>query len=479
VSTVLKWIFGVLLLAALAVAGLLFAFPDHPQVARYVPEVIRDLLPRATRATAPASASAPRAAPPVETATVEIGRVADELEALGTLAANESVVIAPEIAGRVTRLGFKEGERVKEGQVLVALDAAILENEVKQAQANLDLAKDTYERARSLAQRGTGTQVALEQATAQLAAAEASVALARARLEKATIVAPFEGVVGLRSVGVGDYVAVGQNLITLTDIDPIKVDFRVPEIFLGQVKDGQKVEIRVDAIPGRTFDGQIYAIDPVVDVAGRAIRLRAQVPNPELVLKPGLFARVKIVTDAREEALLVPEAAVMPEGTGKAVYVVEGGNARLTKVEIGKRLAGKVEITEGLTAGAQVVVAGQMRLRAQAMSLFELFACGHRLVHAPHRPRIPRPAAGPLDGSEPPCCACGSRLVHAPHRPRIPQHRRARRLRPHELSGGERGDHRDAGDANPRELDRRHRGHRDHDLPEPAGAQQYLGALSS
>jgi membrane fusion protein (multidrug efflux system) len=137
----------------------------------------------------------------------------------------------------------------------------------------------------------------------------------------------------------------------------------VPEIFLGQVKDGQKVEIRVDAIPGRTFDGQIYAIDPVVDVNGRAIRLRAQVPNPELVLKPGLFARVKIVTDAREEALLVPEVAVMPEGTGKAVYVVEGGNARLTKVEIGKRLAGKVEITEGLTAGAQVVVAGQMRLR--------------------------------------------------------------------------------------------------------------------
>jgi membrane fusion protein, multidrug efflux system len=363
VSTVLKWIFGVLLLAALAVAGLLFAFRDHPQVARYVPEVIRDLLPRATRATAPASTSAPRATPPVETATVEIGRVADELEALGTLAANESVVIAPEIAGRVTRLGFKEGERVKEGQILVALDAAILENEVKQAQANLDLAKDTYERARSLAQRGTGTQVALEQATAQLAAAEASVALARARLEKATIVAPFEGVVGLRSVGVGDYVAVGQNLITLTDIDPIKVDFRVPEIFLGQVKDGQKVEIRVDAIPGRTFDGQIYAIDPVVDVNGRAIRLRAQVPNPELVLKPGLFARVKIVTDAREEALLVPEVAVMPEGTGKAVYVVEGGNARLTKVEIGKRLAGKVEITEGLTAGAQVVVAGQMRLR--------------------------------------------------------------------------------------------------------------------
>ena len=359
-----RFVWG-LALVVIAVAGALYWFRDHPRLAAYVPAPVRALLPADDEAKAqpPAAAAPPRAAPPVETAMVEVGRVADEVEALGTLAANESVVIAPEIAGRVTRLGFKEGEAVKEGQELVVLDATILENEVKQAQANLDLARDTYERARSLAQRGTGTQVALEQATAQLAANEASVALARARLEKATIVAPFDGVVGLRSVGVGDYVAVGTNLITLTDIDPIKIDFRVPEIFLGQVRDGQTIEIRVDAIPDRTFSGRIYVIDPVVDVNGRAIRLRAQAPNPDGALKPGLFARITIVTDAREDALMVPEAAVMPAGTGKAVYVIDNGNARLTKVEIGKRLSGKVEITEGLKAGDRVVIAGQMRLR--------------------------------------------------------------------------------------------------------------------
>jgi membrane fusion protein (multidrug efflux system) len=359
-----RFVWG-LALVVIAAAGALYWFRDHPRLAAYVPAPVWALLPADDNAKAqpPAAAAPPRAAPPVETAMVEVGRVADEVEALGTLAANESVVIAPEIAGRVTRLGFKEGEAVKEGQELVVLDATILENEVKQAQANLDLAKDTYERARSLAQRGTGTQVALEQATATLAANEASIALARARLEKATIVAPFDGVVGLRSVGVGDFVAVGTNLITLTDIDPIKIDFRVPEIFLGQVRDGQTIEIRVDAIPDRTFTGQIYVIDPVVDVNGRAIRLRARAPNPDGALKPGLFARVTIVTDAREDALMVPEAAVMPAGTGKAVYVVDNGNARLTKVEIGKRLAGKVEITEGLKAGDRVVIAGQMRLR--------------------------------------------------------------------------------------------------------------------
>ncbi len=361
----LRWFMAIAVLVVVAAAGTLCFFRDHPRVAGYVPRSVRALLPARSepQAPAPAAAAPPRAAPPVETASVEVERVTEEVEALGTLAANESVVIAPEIAGRVTRLGFKEGERVKEGQLLVALDSAILETEVKQAQANLDLARDTYERARALAQRGTGTQVALEQATAQLAANEASVALAKARLERATILAPFGGVVGLRSVSVGDFVAVGQNLVTLTDIDPIKVDFRVPEIFLGKVKDGQAIQIRLDAIPDRAFEGKIYAIDPVVDVNGRAIRLRAQIPNPDLALKPGLFARVTIVVDARENALLVPEAAVIPEGTGRAVYVIHDGKARLTKVEIGKRLPGKVEITQGLSAGAQIVTAGQMRLR--------------------------------------------------------------------------------------------------------------------
>jgi membrane fusion protein (multidrug efflux system) len=263
----------------------------------------------------------------------------------------------------VTKLGFEEGAPVKRGQMLVALDATILNTELKQARAELGLARDSFERAKQLASRGTGTQVALEQATAQLAAAEAKVANVEARLEKATINAPFDGVVGLRAVAVGNYVTAGQNLITLTDADPIKVDFRVPEIFLGQVQDGQAIQITVDAIPGRTFEGRIYAIDPVVDVDGRAIRLRAQVANPDGALKPGLFARVTIITGSNANALLVPESAVFPDGSGRAVYVVDDGKAALTKVETGKRLRGKVEVTSGLEAGMQVVTAGQMRLR--------------------------------------------------------------------------------------------------------------------
>jgi membrane fusion protein (multidrug efflux system) len=304
-----------------------------------------------------------RPAVPVEVANVELMTVAEEVEALGTLAADEMVVIAPEIAGRVIELGFKEGEPVRKGQDLVKLDTAILSAELKQAQADLGLARDTHERLRSLVARGSGTQVSLDEAVAKLASSEARVELAKAKLAQSTIVAPFNGVVGLRSVGVGDYVAVGKPLIILTNIDPIKIDFRVPEIFLSRLKVGQPVSMRVDAVPDRIFTGQTYAIDPVVDINGRAIRLRAAIPNADLALKPGLFARLNITVDRRDNAIVIPETAVVPDGMGKMVYVVDGGKAKRIPVELGKRLPGKVEVLSGLTPQMQVITAGQMRLR--------------------------------------------------------------------------------------------------------------------
>ncbi|MGE7470417.1 efflux RND transporter periplasmic adaptor subunit [Bosea sp. NPDC003192] len=318
------------------------------------------------QAQAQGVAGAQSPAIPVEVGTIELTSVAEEVEALGTLAADESVVIAPEIAGRVVSLGFKEGERVNKDQPLVMLDTAILDAELKQAQADLSLARDTYDRNRSLVQRGAGTQVALEQATAQLALQEARLQLVQAKLALATIKAPFTGVVGLRAVGVGDYVSIGKQLITLTNIDPIKVDFRVPEIYMTQLKVGQPIQLKVDAVPDRPFAGKIFAIDPVVDVNGRAVKLRATVPNADLVLKPGLFARVTIMVDKRENALVIPETAVVPDGLSKTVFIVENGKAKRLPVELGKRLTGKVEVVKGLKAGMQIVTAGQMRLREGA-----------------------------------------------------------------------------------------------------------------
>jgi len=311
------------------------------------------------------TAAAPRPAAPVEVVAAATGRIADQVEALGTLAADESISIASEVAGRITGFGFAEGRRVEKGAVLVELDATIARTAVAQAEANLSLAEDVYERNRTLVQRGAGTQVNLEQATAQLATARANVGAAAAQLEKLTILAPFGGVIGLRSVSVGTIVQPAQTVATLASIDPIKVDFGVPELFLSAVRVGQTIDVAVDAVPGRRFAGHVFAIDPVVDPAGRALRLRATIPNGDGALRPGLFARVDLTTGVREDAVLAPEAALVAgaAGAAQAVYIVRDGKAALTPVRTGRRLAGRVEIVEGVAAGDQIVVAGQVALR--------------------------------------------------------------------------------------------------------------------
>ncbi|MGH8706988.1 MAG: efflux RND transporter periplasmic adaptor subunit, partial [Burkholderiales bacterium] len=200
-------------------------------------------------------------------------------------------------------------------------------------------------------------------ARAALQAAEAGVALAQARLQKATLKAPLSGVVGLRSVSVGAYVTPGERIVELADIDPIKVDFRVPELSLSALRPGQPIRVTVDALPGKSFDGEIDAIDPIVDVSGRAVRLRARIPNARGELSPGLFARVQIVLERRENSVLVRESAVFAEGRKRFVYRVIEGRAVLTEVELGQRRPGEVEIFKGLRRGDIVVTAGHQQIR--------------------------------------------------------------------------------------------------------------------
>ncbi|MDP3548314.1 MAG: efflux RND transporter periplasmic adaptor subunit [Phreatobacter sp.] len=316
----------------------------------------------APRAGRPATA---QAGTPVEVVKAATERVADQVEALGTLAANEQVPIASEVAGRIVAFHFREGQEVEAGAKLVDLDPVIARAELQQAQANLSLAQDVYDRSQTLVQRGAGTQVALEQATAQLAVARANVAAAETKLGQLTLSAPFKGIVGLRSTSVGTIIPAGQAITTLTGLDPIKVDFSIPELFLSSVQTGQAVDVRVDAFPERRFVGEVYAIDPVVDAAGRAVRLRATIANSDRTLRPGLFARVALTTAVRDDAIVVPEAALVASATGQesAIYVVSEGRAAMKVVATGRRFDGKVEITEGVKAGDQVVVAGQVRLR--------------------------------------------------------------------------------------------------------------------
>lgn len=312
---------------------------------------------------AKAQTATPERATTVEAAPVIVDTVEDTIHAVGTLRPNEAVVVSPEIAGRIGSIGFNEGDRVNQGDVLIELDSEILRAELAKAESDMTLAEANRDRAMTLAKQGTGTLRARDEAVAAYRVAQANRELAQARLGKATIEAPFSGILGFRTVSVGAYVTPGDTLVELADIDPIKVDFRVPELVLSEIRRGQTIRVLVDAVPGTTFDGTVYAIDPVVDENGRAIRMRAEVPNPDGILFPGLFARVHILAARRENAVLVPESSVFARGGGQYVYRVIDGKAALTRVELGQRRPGEVEILEGLDAGDVVITAGHEKAR--------------------------------------------------------------------------------------------------------------------
>jgi membrane fusion protein, multidrug efflux system len=298
----------------------------------------------------------------VEAAEVEVDQVVDAMTVAGNMRSDESANISTEIEGRVQGVHFTEGQTVEHGALLFTLDDTVYRAELATAEANLQLSERNSERAVELLQRNAGTVRARDEAQAQLAINRAEVDLARARLDKTRITAPFAGVVGLREVSVGGYVSPGQDLVNLEDIDPIKVDFPVPERALSAIEVGQPIEVTVAAWPGRTFEGEVYAIDPQIDAQGRSIAVRATIDNGERLLRPGLFAAVRLITARREQALLVPEQAIFAQQGRPYVYRVVDGVARLTEVTLGGRRVGQAEITAGLTAGDVVVTAGQIKL---------------------------------------------------------------------------------------------------------------------
>lgn len=302
-------------------------------------------------------------ATPVEAAPVIIGPVARRVTAIGSLRSDESVVIRPEIAGRIARIHFNEGEAVAAGAPLISFDDSVPRAQVAEAEAGLSLSTANYERAKELVARRAGTQRALDEALARLNQDRARVDLARAVLRKYALHAPFSGVLGLRRVSTGEYANPGQDMVNLEKIDPIKLDFRVPELFFAALAVGQSVKIDVDSFPGQNFVGQVLAIDPLIDKDGRAVLVRARIDNTDRALRPGMFARVALVLESRAAAVLVPEQALTPRGDEQFVFRILDGKAALTKVTTGQRRDALVEIVSGLTEGDMVISAGQAKIR--------------------------------------------------------------------------------------------------------------------
>jgi len=299
---------------------------------------------------------------------VEVVKVAtlslpQTITAVGSLRSDESVTLRPEVAGRISAITFQEGQPVAKGAPLVQLDAAVPQAEVQQARANLTLAKTKYDRAVDLAKSNFISSQAKDEADNNLRIAEATLQLAEAKLAKMAIRAPFSGTIGLRSVSVGDYVKEGADLVNLESIDPLKVDFRVPEVYMRQVQVGQALQVQLDALPGKIFEGKVFAVNPLIDAAGRAVVIRAMVRNPDTSLRPGMFARVRLITRDAKDALVVPEQALVPQGDQQFVYRIVDGKAIRTKVELGQRRDARVEVLTGVTGDDTVVTAGQLKLR--------------------------------------------------------------------------------------------------------------------
>ncbi len=315
--------------------------------------------PRPQASTPAAPARAPIA---VETTTLAPTLLQQRLNAVGSLVSEESVMLRPEVAGRIREIRFTEGQGVKKGDTLIRLDDDIARAELQQAQANYALARSKHQRATELQRQGFISAQGRDEANNALQVERANVALAQAKFDKTSILAPFAGEIGLRNVSVGDYITAGQDLVTLQAIQRLKVDFRIPEIYLSRITPGQKLTIMLDAIPGRTWQAQVAAISPLVDVGGRALVMRALVDNADGTLRPGMFARVNVLL-SEANVLMVPETALVPRGSGQYVYRVQDGIAHEIEVQVGTRREGMVEVTGGLTAGDQIVTAGLQKIQ--------------------------------------------------------------------------------------------------------------------
>jgi len=320
-----------------------------------------------SKAGAPAGGPPGAAAPPrpmsVEAIQAIVTPVNDEVTAVGSLQSNEAVVIRSEIAGRIATIHFQEGKTVNTGGLLFSLDASEYQAQLAQSAANVKLTEMNFTRAKDLREKSLISQQEYDDTSAKLEESRAKLALDQSRLEKSSIRAPFNGVLGVRNVSPGAYIKPGEDLVMLEDIDPIKVEFRIPETYSRQVKPGQHIAVRVDAYPGEIFTGEVYVIDTRMDAQTRTMLLRGRIPNAKKNLRPGMFARVALILATRSNALVVPEQAMVPFGGDQFVYRVIDGKAVQTRVEPGRRMDGKVEIKTGVNAGDSVVTAGQMKLR--------------------------------------------------------------------------------------------------------------------
>ncbi len=295
-------------------------------------------------------------------ATVTARDFNDRFTALGTARAAESIQVTSRIASVVSRINFGEGQDVPAGQLLVELDSREIRADLAVAEAALQQSRSQFERSRQLADTRIISQSQLEELEANMKMNEAQVQAAKARVENASIRAPFAGTLGLRRVSPGDLVGSDTVITTLDDTRSIRLEFTVPENFLAEIHKGMSIIAGSVVYPGQEFRGTVISVDSRVDPVTRSVTVIAQVPNTERLLKPGMFLTV-ILERARRQVLMVPEEALSPRQGKQYVFLVRDGRAVEREVEIGARSPGLVEVRTGIAAGDVIVTEGIQRLR--------------------------------------------------------------------------------------------------------------------
>ena len=304
---------------------------------------------------------------PIKTIAVKAQSVDKYVQAQGEIKAFREVILQSDIAGKVIKLNLSEGQPVKSGDIVVQLDDRVYKARLKQAKSKFEHSQTKYNRVKKLLEKGTGSTSDAEEASADLKFNEADMALAKINLDKTQITAPFSGILGLKDVDVGDYINPGQPLVYLVDINTIVADFHLPEKYLLDIKEGMKVDLIADSLPGQIFKGEIYAIAPRLDATMRSLHARAKFTNPNLILKPGLFSRLRIILETVPDALMIPEEALIYQDSKFYVYKVIDNKAIHTEVLIGAKENGLVQITSGVAENDQVVLAGQIKLHDGAV----------------------------------------------------------------------------------------------------------------
>jgi membrane fusion protein (multidrug efflux system) len=319
--------------------------------------------------------STPNVMPPttVSSATVKEEDWAPTLSAVGSISAVQGAVVSSELAGVVSQIAFENGGTAKKGDLLVQLDASAEEALLRSAEAEAELARQDLERARGLASQKVVSKAELDAAQSKFNRLNAVVDQMRSNIRKKTIIAPFDGQLGIRQVNVGQMINAGQQVVPLTSLDPVFADFALPQQYLGQLKPGLEVDVTTDALPDRVFSGKLTAINSMVDSSTRNITLQATLENPDHVLRPGMFAKAEVTLPEKHKTLVVPGSAISYAPFGDSVFVIDkqkdektGKESQVIRqqfVRVGEARGDFVAITQGLKAGDIVVGTGVFKLR--------------------------------------------------------------------------------------------------------------------